>query len=94
MEFVGMVIDRQGVRSAEDKIAAVAQLAPPVSVEELRAFFGMTGYLRQFVERYSIVAAPLTDVPRNKPSHLHAPDASEFRGRSSNNTLSCPSSLP
>ena len=61
-----MVIDRQGVRSAEDKIVAVAQLAPPVTVEEFRAFLGMTGYLRQFVPRYSIVAAPLTDILRNK----------------------------
>ena len=47
-------------------MAAAAQLAPRVTVEELRAFLGMTGYLRQLVKRYSIVAAPLTDILRNK----------------------------
>ena len=52
-----MVVDRQGVRPAESKLAAVAELSPPTTVEELRAFLGMSGYLRQYVERYSILAA-------------------------------------
>ena len=65
LEFVGMVMDRQGVRLVESKLAAIAGLTPPTTVKELRAFLGMTGYLRQYVERYSILAAPLTDILRN-----------------------------
>ena len=38
----------------------------PTNIEELRAFLGLTGYLRQFVENYSIIAAPLTNILRNK----------------------------
>ena len=64
LEFVGMIVDRQGVRPAESKLATVAELTPPATVEELR-FLGMTGYLRQCVEGYSIRAAPLTDILRN-----------------------------
>ena len=64
LEFVGMAVDRQGIRPADSKIAAVADLPPPSTVEELRAIPGMTGYLRQFVERYSITASPLTDILR------------------------------
>ena len=66
LEIVGMVVDRQGVRPAESKISAVAELSPPTTVEELRAFLGMMGYLRQFMEGYSVLAAPLTDILRNK----------------------------
>ena len=66
LEFVGMVVDRQGIRPADSKIAAVADLLPPSTVEELRTFLGMTGYLRQFVQCYSIIASPLTDILRNK----------------------------
>ena len=50
-----MVVDRQGVRPAEYKLAA--GLTPPTTVEKLRPFLGMTGYLRQYVERYMILAA-------------------------------------
>ena len=46
LKSVGMVVDRQGVRPAESDIAAVAELSTPTTVEELRAFLGMTGYLR------------------------------------------------
>ena len=61
-----MVVDRQGVRPEDSKIAAVAERSPPTTVEELRAFLGMTGYLRKFVRGYSGLAAPLTDILRNK----------------------------
>ena len=46
LEFVGMVVDRQDGRPVESKLAAVAELSLPTTVEELRAFLGITGYLR------------------------------------------------
>ena len=61
-----MIADRKGVRPADTDIAAVAELSPPTTVEELRPFLGMTGYLRPFVEGYSVLAAPLSDILRNK----------------------------
>ena len=61
---MGIVVDTHGVRPAQSKIDAVARLAPPKTVEELRTFLRMTGYLRQFVERYSEVATPLTEILR------------------------------
>ena len=52
-EFVGMVVDRLGVRPSQSKIDAIAQLTRANTVEEVRALLGMTGYLRKFVPRYS-----------------------------------------
>ena len=46
LEFVGMVVDRQDGRPVGSKLAAVAELSLPTTVEELRAFLGITGYLR------------------------------------------------
>ena len=43
LEFVGMVVDRQDGRPVESKLAAVAELSLPTTVEELRAFLGITG---------------------------------------------------
>lgn len=59
LKFVGMVGDRQGVRSAKVKIEVVAELSRPTTVEALRAFLVMTGYVRQVVEQPGVLAAPL-----------------------------------
>ena len=65
-EFLGMIIDSTGIRPAPSKLEAIEKMSPPSNVEELRAFLGMTGYLRQFIQNYSITAAPLTYLLRNK----------------------------
>lgn len=66
MEFLGMVIDSTGIHPAPSKLEAIACMLRPRTVEELRTFLGMTGYLRQFVRGYSLICAPLTDILRNK----------------------------
>lgn len=42
-EFLGMVISGTGVCPAPSKLQAVAEMARPSTVEELRTFLGMTG---------------------------------------------------
>ena len=64
--FLGMMVDINGIRPAPSKIEAVAKMPRPTNIEELRTFLGLTGYLRQFVENYTIIAAPLTNILRNK----------------------------
>ena len=41
-------------------------MQPPSNVEEVRGFLGVIGYMRQFIRNYSITAAPLTYLLRNK----------------------------
>lgn len=66
LAFVGMVVDRHGVRAAESKIATVVELSLPTTVEEFRAFLRMAGYLKQVVEGYGLLAAPLIEQLHNK----------------------------
>ncbi|CAB1110204.1 unnamed protein product [Ectocarpus sp. CCAP 1310/34] len=65
-EFLGIIIDATGMHPAPSKLEAIANMPRPQTVEDLRTFLGLTGYLRQFVPQYSLVAAPLTDILRNK----------------------------
>lgn len=65
-EFLGIVIDSTGVRPWPNKMEAIAEMPRHRNVEELRAFLSMTGHLRRHIERYSVVAAPLTGVLRKK----------------------------
>ena len=61
-----MTIDNPGIRPSPFKLEAIEKMQPPSNVKELRAFLGMTGYLRQLIQNYSITAAPLTDLLRTK----------------------------
>ncbi|GBG87997.1 hypothetical protein CBR_g46368 [Chara braunii] len=45
-------------------LASIRDWPRPQSVTETRSFLGMTGYYRNFVKSYRIVAAPLTDLAR------------------------------
>ncbi|CAN0466513.1 unnamed protein product, partial [Ectocarpus sp. 12 AP-2014] len=50
------------MRPAPSKLEAIANMPRSRTVEDLRTFLGLTGYLRQFVTQYSVIAAPLTDI--------------------------------
>lgn len=57
-----MLVDGTSLQSAPSTLAEVAVMPCPRFVEELRTFLGVTGYLRQFMEKGSIVATALTDI--------------------------------
>ena len=44
------------------KIEAIVNWKQPTNVSEIRSFLGLTGYYRKFVERFSKIATPLTNV--------------------------------
>ncbi|GBG91466.1 hypothetical protein CBR_g52422 [Chara braunii] len=61
---LGHEISAEGLKPDDVKVASIRDWLHPESVTEMRSFLGMTGYYRNFVENYSIVAAPLTDLTR------------------------------
>jgi len=60
LQYLGHVIDSDGLRPDPDNIAKVLQLGEPKNVAELRSFLGSTGFFRRFIHRYSFITAPLT----------------------------------
>ena len=66
--YLGHIIGSGTVKSEEDKTAAVRQFPTPVMKKAVRSFLGVTGYYRCFVENYSAVAVPLTNLTKkNSP---------------------------
>jgi hypothetical protein len=64
LTLLGRKISPEGLEILEDKAAAVTELAPPTNIRELWHVLGLFGYYRTFIHRYSIIAAPLTDLTK------------------------------
>ena len=66
VSFLGHKISGNGVDPEDDKIEAIQKWPTPDSFTTLRAFLGLTGYYRRFVHHYASIAAPLTDILKQK----------------------------
>ncbi|GKB94432.1 hypothetical protein Tco_0980569 [Tanacetum coccineum] len=60
VQFLGHVINREGVHVDPAKIEAIKNWPVPTSPTEVRQFMGLTGYYRRFIEGFSLIAKPLT----------------------------------
>src|SRR5579862_2053997 len=62
VEYLGHVISDQGIQVDPQKIKSIKEWPAPTNITELRSFLGLTGYYRHFVQNYSGIAKPLTDL--------------------------------
>ena len=60
VEFLGHIIDRDGVHMMADKVKAITDWPPLRNVEEVRSFLGTIGYYRRFIRMFSAVAEPIS----------------------------------
>lgn len=57
--YLGHLIDKDGLHTDPDRIAAVSNLTPPTTVKQLRRFLGLSSWYRRFIKNASSLSAPL-----------------------------------
>ena len=62
--FLGHVISTEGIYVDPQKLKAVMKWERPTNVTEVRSFLGLVGYYRRFVEGFSQITSPLTQLTR------------------------------
>ena len=62
VSFPGHVISGEGIVVDPSKVDAVLQCEVPKTVTEIRSFLGLAGYYRRFIEGFSKLALPLTQL--------------------------------
>jgi len=64
VEFLGYVIGRNGIEMSKDKVEAVLDWKSPRSLTEVQSFLGFANFYRRFIQDYSRVARPLTELTK------------------------------
>ena len=64
VQFLGHVISAKGISVDPAKVEAILKWERPKSVTEIRSFVGLAGYYRRFVEGFSKIVGPLTQLTR------------------------------
>ncbi|GKC70043.1 putative reverse transcriptase domain-containing protein [Tanacetum coccineum] len=60
VQFVGHVIDREGIHVDPTKIESIRDWVSPKTPTEIHQFLGLAGYYRRFIEGFSKIAKPMT----------------------------------
>ena len=63
--FLGHVLTADGVAVDPAKIEAISEWKQPRNVTDIISFLGLAGYYRRFIENFSKIAKPMTELLRN-----------------------------
>ncbi|BHF73292.1 hypothetical protein SprV_0401637300 [Sparganum proliferum] len=62
LEFLGHLIDSNGIRPLSSKVAAIRDFPPPTSKRQLQRFLGMVNFYRRFLPNCADTILPLTNL--------------------------------
>jgi hypothetical protein len=65
VEFLGYIIGRDGIKMSAEKVEAVLEWKSPSSLTEVQSFLGFANFYRRFIQNYSQVARPLTELTKS-----------------------------
>lgn len=64
IQFLGHIVDANGIRLIPEKIEAIVKMPPPKDLKQLQSFLGMVEYYSKFVPMLSTELAPLNKLRR------------------------------
>ena len=62
VQFLGHVVDSEGLHVDRAKIEAIKKWETPNTPTQIRQFLGLAGYYRRFIQDFSKIAKPLTEL--------------------------------
>jgi hypothetical protein len=60
--YLGHVITAEGMKPDPKKIEAVVRFPTPENEKDMKVFLGLISYYRKFIEHFSYLAKPLSDL--------------------------------
>ncbi|KAD4180390.1 hypothetical protein E3N88_28981 [Mikania micrantha] len=70
VQVLGHVVNEQGIHVDKSKIEAIKNWEAPKTPTEVRQFLGLAGYYRRFIDGFSKICQPLTDLTHKDKKYL------------------------
>ena len=74
VSYLGHVISEKGIAVNPDNVKAIVEWFPPKNVKDVRKFLGLASYCRRFVQNFSKIAKPITDLLMKNKKFLWSPE--------------------
>lgn len=80
VEYLGHLIENGRISPSERKIEAVRKFPEPSNVNQLQSFLGLSGYFRKFIQNYSTITRPLSDLLKANVKFVFGEKEKEAKG--------------
>jgi hypothetical protein len=71
--YLGFIVSTTGISMDPDRINAISQWPTPKAIVHVQEFLGFANYYRRFIEGYSSIVRPLTDMLKGSTDGKHFP---------------------
>jgi hypothetical protein len=75
VEYLGYRISKLGIAMSPEKVQTIKVWAPPRSVKHVQQFLGFANFYRRFIEGFSKMARPLTELTKKDKNAKNAKNA-------------------
>lgn len=62
VEFLGFIVGQNGISMDPERVRAIQEWEQPTSYRDIQVFLGFCNFYRRFIEKYSLIALPLTEL--------------------------------
>ena len=66
IEFLEFIVNTEGIQMSPKKIKTILEWPVPKNIKNVQSFLKFANFNRQFIEKYSKIIIPLTDVTKKK----------------------------
>src|SRR6266542_16793 len=62
LKYLGFIVEEFGIKSDPEKVRAIVNQPALANQTQIRSFFGMIGFFRNYIQGFSTIAAPMTNL--------------------------------